>query len=542
VTDALALFEKEHALKNNPLIRTHRLALWLMVLVLLLGSGLRIVALEQSPPGLAPDEASNGYDAYSMWHTGRDQHGILLPTAFGALNDYRMPLFIYSVVPVVGLGGLSVLNIRLVAAWWGILTLPLVYWLGSRMFGRTVGLGAALFLALSPWQVPLNRIAHEGATTVLMALLAVGLTWRWYQAPQKRYIIGAAVAWGLALYTYSVMEMFALVMVAGLGFLFWRTTLAHWRQIALAAVIVAMLALPMIYNNLRWSDAMQARYRQIAVFQPGRPLGESLTKLARYAWLNLSPDFLFGRGDRDDLQHPPGMGQLYPIQALLVVMGVTWGLKHRSYRLSLAIIGLWILAATLPAALTEPNLPNSGHSLRSLPAVVPWQLLSGLGLVGLLQLPRQRWLQVLTVTLILGWVAGNAFSYFRYYFTRYPTDAANRFDVATRRMADTVLHLDNGYAVVYFATCRSSWIYLHLLFSSRYDPRRLQMDLPVRGDELFAPVTRVGKYHIICDAQTVWDQGEKGLYVVPEAELPGVTPLAVLPGPREKPFKIVSRP
>ena len=33
--------------------------LWGIVLVLLLGSGLRMVGLEQSPPGLAPDEACN---------------------------------------------------------------------------------------------------------------------------------------------------------------------------------------------------------------------------------------------------------------------------------------------------------------------------------------------------------------------------------------------------------------------------------------------------------------------------------------------------
>jgi 4-amino-4-deoxy-L-arabinose transferase-like glycosyltransferase len=108
--------------------------LWGIVLVLLLGSGLRMVGLEQSPPGLAPDEACNSYDAYSIWHTGRDQHGVFLPTVMRALNDYRMPLFIYTQAPLVGAGGLTVFNARLAAAFWGILAIAALYRLGENGF------------------------------------------------------------------------------------------------------------------------------------------------------------------------------------------------------------------------------------------------------------------------------------------------------------------------------------------------------------------------------------------------------------------------
>ena len=47
-----------------------------------------MVSLEQSPPGFAQDEACESYDAYSLWHTGRDQHGVLLPAVMRAFNDY----------------------------------------------------------------------------------------------------------------------------------------------------------------------------------------------------------------------------------------------------------------------------------------------------------------------------------------------------------------------------------------------------------------------------------------------------------------------
>lgn len=520
---------------------SHNCALWLALLILLLGSGLRIIALNQSPPGFAPDEASNAYDAYSIWHTGRDQHGVFLPSVIRAMNDYRMPIFIYSMAPLVGMGGLTAMNARLAAAFWGILAIAAIYRVGTQLFGRIAGLAAAFFLAVSPWHVPLSRIALEGSTTVLPAILLVGLLWQWQRQPQRRWLFAAAAVAGLGLYTYSVMALFLPLMGATLGLIFWRQVVRHWRQVVVAALIGGMLTMPMVYNMMRYSDKMQARYREIAIFRPERPALEAVQEVLRNTWYNLSPEFLFGQGDTDILQHPAGLGQLYPVQALLLPIGLGWGLKERRYRLPLVIVVLWILAGVLPAAVTKPNLPGSGHSLRALPAVAPWQILSGLGLAGLLDMVR-RWPLRLTVLLIsLGWVGSDAWGYFNYYFTRYPNEAAPRFNSEMREVVVEMDRVDDEYETVYF-TCYASWPYLYILFYTRYDPALLQRDPPVRGEELFAPVSRVGKYHITCTIEDLWNSGQPGLFVVRVDELPDTQPLAITPGTDGQPlFKIVGR-
>lgn len=397
-------------------------AFWLVVLIVLLGAGLRMVALEQSPPGFTTDEASETYDAYSLWHTGRDQHGLFLPATLGSFNDYRGSLFAYSVAPLVGLGGLTVTTARLSSAFWGILAVAVTYWVGARMFGRAAGVAAALFLALSPWHIPFSRIAHEGSITALMAVLAVGMSWQWQRTSRLPWAIGAALAAGLGLYTYSVMRLFLLLMIAALGLFSWRIVIAHHRQVLLAVLVGALLAFPMIRDTLRYSDAVQARYRQISVFQPGRPLGEALAEAVRNVWRHISPDFLFIRGDGYQVHHPKGLGQLYPIQALLIAAGVAGGLRERRTRLPLAVTSVWILAGILPAALTVYT-PYSGHALRSIPAAIPWQLLSGLGLVWLVNLLKARWAQRAVVAAVLTWVGIDAWGYLSYY-TRYPADVA----------------------------------------------------------------------------------------------------------------------
>ena len=53
---------------------------WLpFVLIFLLAAGLRLWAFGTVPGGLNQDEASIGYDAWSILHYGIDRNGIRLP-------------------------------------------------------------------------------------------------------------------------------------------------------------------------------------------------------------------------------------------------------------------------------------------------------------------------------------------------------------------------------------------------------------------------------------------------------------------------------
>ena len=68
----------------------------MLVAALSVGIALRTVALERVPAGFNQDEACNGYDAYSLLHTGRDQHGNLpagRDPGFQRLPDASVRLF-----------------------------------------------------------------------------------------------------------------------------------------------------------------------------------------------------------------------------------------------------------------------------------------------------------------------------------------------------------------------------------------------------------------------------------------------------------------
>ncbi|MBN2006720.1 MAG: phospholipid carrier-dependent glycosyltransferase [Anaerolineae bacterium] len=520
------------------------LATALILAILLFGSALRMVALDETPPGFYVDEAIESYDAYSIWQTGRDHHGAFLPLAPGGVNDYRMPLFIYSMAPIVGLAGLSVTAARLAVAFWSILGIAAVYALGVRVAGRTAGLVAALCLAISPWHVPFGRFTHEGSAAVFLSTLAVGMLWQWRKCRRRFWIIGAAVASALGIYTYSITKFFMPFMLLSLAIVWWRELWAQWRQVAVAALVGLALAAPMLYLNVRDYDKMQARYRAVAVFQPERPLLEAGAEAFQNALDNLSLDFLFVRGDQDEIYHPKGNGQLYLAQAGLILIGAVWGLARRETRSSTVLLGVWILLGVLPAALTihRPG-SGSGNASRALIAVVPWQLLTGMGVLALAKLvPSRRVLWGIGLILSL-WLGYAAWSYFGYYFGDYAADAYRHFDGEMGAIMAQVAPLAGEYDAVYLTCHAGDFPYTQILFYTRYDPRLLQADLPERGEGLFAPVWRVGKYNITCDTADLWNQGLPGLYVVPEEELPDVPPLALIPvQPGRRGYKLVARP
>src|SRR3989344_6943662 len=76
----------------------------LIFLVILLVFILRFYHLNLTPPSLYWDEASLGYNAYSILKTTRDEHGKFLPlTNFEAFGDYKPPGYIYAAVPSIAI-------------------------------------------------------------------------------------------------------------------------------------------------------------------------------------------------------------------------------------------------------------------------------------------------------------------------------------------------------------------------------------------------------------------------------------------------------
>jgi 4-amino-4-deoxy-L-arabinose transferase-like glycosyltransferase len=221
-----------------------------------IGAALRIVLIDQAPPGLYYDEAANGIDAQYVLEGER-------PLFFRG-NQGREPLHIYLTALATALVGPGWLAVRLPSIAAGILTVPAAYLLGREVGGRSVGVLTALLLAVSYWHVHLSRLGFRAVWVPLVVALALGLALRSWRSGRMLPAALAGLAMGLGLYTYLAARVVPLV-VAALTVAAWAWLRPRPRAELLVAplVVAAAVAAPLgayfaRHPELFWSRAEAA--------------------------------------------------------------------------------------------------------------------------------------------------------------------------------------------------------------------------------------------------------------------------------------------
>ena len=446
---------------------------------LVAGVGLRVTRLASVPAGTYCDEECNGYDSYSILTTGRDHHGNFLPLVIQGLNDQRMPLFDYSLIPLIAAFGMKTAVVRLGAAMWGIADLFAIAALAGLTLGMPGAAVAAMLAGLSPWHLPLSRYGVEVSAISAIASLAMLCFFMWLNRRTALWLILSATFFGLTLYTNPITKGFTPPMVAMLAVLYWRPLRQAGCRALIAAAILAAIAAPQVIFTIGHRAELQVRLSQMSASHITMPCatcpgGERSVSsgmgLAKFGvgWLGyFNPGFLFlrgARGDPSELVFPPGFGVLLPEQALMIAMGLAALLERRRRKLAVVLWG-WLMLAAVPAALLAP--PDARHDVL---AIAPWILLSALGFVVMLDwLSRRTVLKEIAVGLL---VAGTVFHGGRFawsYFRDYPALSAPYFCYGMDQVMAAIGKLgeDKGPVVI---TPRIAQAYMHVLFHGHYPP------------------------------------------------------------------------
>jgi len=508
-----------------PSSKSRLFAVLALAILLITGAALRVAALGRVPLGLNQDEACNGYDAYSLLRTGRDQYGNLLPIAVRAFNDYRMPLFDYSLVPVIGVLGLKPASVRLGAALWGIADLTAIALLGCLMLGVRGGAIALLLAALSPWHLHLSRFGHEAITASATISWAIACFLLWQRRRRSGWLMLSALCFGLSLYAYSITKLFVPACMSLLAILYWRDIRRDVVKALGAAGIVILFAAPEVFLLWREGAKLQARFAQVSIFsQYGWTLRAAqafLTGLANHFTANFL--FIHGQGGfAAELLHVPGFGQLLMAQAGMVVLALL-ALQDVRYREPVALLLGWVVLAAVPAALTIP----APHMLRDVLAITPWTLLSALGVMFLIDFadlpPIVRRTAAGALILAALWQGGR---FVRFYFGPYASIAARSYQYGMEQivLATQQLSRDREPVVI---TPRINQPYIYFLFYLRYPPALFQSEAPRENVALFGRVRRFDRY-LFEDPAQAFARLEHGIFVFPDiGDLPAPPTLSI---------------
>ncbi len=447
---------------------------FLLVLICLLLLLTRFYKINEIPSSVYWDEASIGYNAYSISKDFKDEWGDFLPIHFRAFGEFKLPVYIYSVVPFVKIFGLNEFSVRVPSVLFSLGVVILTYLLARRLSGSAaVGLFSAFFVTISPWFFIFSRTGYEATAGVMFYLLGIYL----FLCSKKNiwYIFFSVISFILCAYSYNSFRIITpLTFLILLGFnreLFNRKVIVP----AILSLILIALAFIPIYRLYKY-DAGGSRFQVVGGVSPQTFIKNYLS--------HFSPDFLFF-GDKNQRSQQKDFGQLYLPEIILFIFGLLY-ISRKSRSLSLPV--LLLLLGPIPAALTK----EAPHALRAISAVPFICMISAMGLLQLKKyLPRKYFFEMGVVTIFL--------LFFMYYFinflTVYPQQSAEDWQYGYKKIF-TGLNLNSDKRNKIHISDENGQPYIFALFYLKYDPDKFRQEVVRNSVDQwgFSTVKKFGKF------------------------------------------------
>ncbi|MBU0618999.1 glycosyltransferase family 39 protein [Patescibacteria group bacterium] len=460
----------------------------LAVLIVILAGCLRFYKLGQVPLSLDWDEASLGYNAYSLLKTGKDEFGNLLPINLRSFEDYKPALYSYLTIIPVGLFGLTEFSVRFVSALAGTLTVLVVY---LTMRHAPYAAIAGFLLAISPWHLQFSRIAFEVNLGLFFFSLGVFFIFEVPPAGGTKRLgilsfLTSAVAFVLAMYSYHSFRLIVPVFVI-LVFLFrFKQFLKQKKTVLVSLFIALILLIPLLGSFLNQEG--QARFSSVTTLTPTGTLDRSirlmdydrkidslfsvlhnrrivyfLTAIKGYLD-HFAPNFLFLIGDHSLRHHILNHGMFYIWQLPLIIIGMIYLLKKKS-RYSL-MLWLWLLVAPLASALTS----GTPHAVRAILMVVPLTIFSAIGLWRANLMLKTKKILLLSVYLLLIILTAR---YFVQYYYIYPKQAARDWQYGFKQVVEFI-QTENQTKLPTIVTYEYDQPHIFFMFYQQTDPTEYQ--------------------------------------------------------------------
>lgn len=507
---------------------------WVLIAILVLASLLRLWKVSSIPPHLTPDEASLGYNAYSILKTGRDEYGETLPVVFKSFGDFKPGLYVYLTVPSVALFGLNEFAVRLPSTLFGILSVYLLYLVTNLLFkNKRLATISAFILAVTPWSIYFSRGAWE--VNLSLSLTLAGIYFFLKALEKDKFLIPSAISFSLTLWTYQGAKLSTGIVLLLLFILYGKKLFEIKRKArAVSAVLGVILVLPIFLSLFK---GQTGRLNVFSIFSYPRPKdyiqlmldegGERIGDVNYYLfhsegvnfirgilgrWFNhFSGKFLFFEGDWPNPRHAaPYQGMLLLSDLILLIAGFA-ALVRKGLGKETAFIWLWLVFASLPAVLSRDQV----HAVRAMNMVIPLVVVLSFGLEKIIAANKLKYV-FFAIYLV-------SFIYFLdAYFVHVPKHNSKYWEYGYKQIVETVTPIQGNYKKV---KVQQSFAQPHIyfLFYQKYDPAKYQKQAKLTESEYKGDVGYITKLDNIEFAPIDWSvvRGESGtLFVADTTRIP----------------------
>jgi 4-amino-4-deoxy-L-arabinose transferase-like glycosyltransferase len=465
-----------------------------LLLLFLIGCGLRLFQLEQYPMGVNQDELSNIYDGYSIAETGADRWGQKLPImlrGFGDL-DYRPPMYAWLSAATIQVFSFSVASGRLVSALLGCLSLVLIYLVAKRIGGAIFAIFALLSATFSPWHILFSRTASEG--TMLPPFFLISACYLWQRARDANYKLSALALLGLCIglgtNTYQAGKLlFFLVAVVCLVDL-WRWRTRFFTNAAFFGAFCLLGAVPQLIALI--TEPVQFFARANDMRQEYCLSFDCLSALFGNLTSYISPNFLFFSFKTfNNLS----IGRLLMLECLPFYVGLFFLYKvvSRKQVITLGYFYFLLFAAIIPGVLTR----DSPHALRSASLIVLLPLVTAAGILIIYQAITSSFFRNIFLVAATSLIVWNGIVDVRHYVRSEDLRSRDMQALLTRSMQKLATYKDK-YARIYIDN-DSNEPYIYVLAFCDIKPQDFQRaEIKVgKNEQGWDSFEKLGKYYFV---------------------------------------------
>jgi hypothetical protein len=216
---------------------------WLLFLIIL-GIGIFSRTWESTglPPGLNQDEASIGVDAYDVYKFGMDRNGVTYPITFTAFGQEQNAIYGYILIPFIAVLGLTTHVVRLPMLISGILTIPLVFFIATRVLDKRLGFLSMFFVAISPWHILLSRWGSD--INFFPFVFILGFASLVEASRDNRFFVIACIFFALCFYSYGISYFIVPFFLLNAVLALLRGNMIDRRSLILGLSLFGLLAVP----------------------------------------------------------------------------------------------------------------------------------------------------------------------------------------------------------------------------------------------------------------------------------------------------------
>lgn len=455
---------------------------------------LRLYRLNEFPVGFHIDEASLGYNGYSLLLTGKDENNNPFPLYIDMFGDNRPSGYHYLTILPIKVFGLTEFATRLPGALFGSITVFAIFLLANVIFkNKTVGLLSALLVAVSPWHIVLSRASGEAVITLFFIILGFSLLLHGLAENKNKFIIWGAILASISYFFYHTPRVFvplAFLIFTTFLFPFWKK---EAKQIRVKVLLVFIFLSSLAFSLVFFTRGGTGRYSQVNIFNNfetkffisqelqedalahapryiSRIVHNKITNDLRVFLDNyfdyFSGDFLFARGGLPIWYNVPRMGLMYIIELPFLIFGLYLLIKSndRMYKVPL----IWLLVAPIVPAITMDDIPNVNRSIVMVPAL---EIIVAVGFLNAIFPFHKKKLLLVGLSVLL--FLGNVFYFGHQYFVN--TTVHNNWyrNNGFSEMMKIVNENYSKYDVIAMSKFQGG-IYPLVLFYSRYNPQTYQ--------------------------------------------------------------------